>query len=180
MKKIVVIGALGYLGTELCRIYSGESWRNKIVAIDSRFVSERVSQLKDWNIEFFQGHILDKDFLNKHLNDADAIHHLAGITDVAYLKTEANTEFDEKIKSIKIWSISQRNPKINKEQTIKLESKLLEVEIERQIKLLKEQIVGINNLLGMRLSGVMSLLKTKKDLDIAIDNYISEGENDGR
>ena len=69
---------------------------------------------------------------------------------------------------------------LNKEQTIKLESKLLEVEIERQIKLLKEQIVGINNLLGMRLSGVMSLLKTKKDLDIAIDNYISEGENDGR
>lgn len=69
---------------------------------------------------------------------------------------------------------------LNKEQAIKLESKLLEVEIERQIKLLKEQIVGINNLLGMRLSGVMSLLKTKKDLDIAIDNYISEGENDGR
>ena len=41
MKKIVVLGALGYLGTELCRIYSGESWRNKIVAIDSKFVSER-------------------------------------------------------------------------------------------------------------------------------------------
>jgi len=102
MKKIVVIGALGYLGTELCRIYSGESWRNKIVAIDSRFVSERVSQLKDWNIEFFQGHILDKDFLNKYLKDADAIHHLAGITDVAYLKTEANTEFDEKIRSIAV------------------------------------------------------------------------------
>ena len=69
---------------------------------------------------------------------------------------------------------------LNKEQTIKLESKLLEVEIERQINLLKEQIVGINNLLGMRLSGVIGLLETKKDLDIAIDNYISEGENDGR
>ena len=69
---------------------------------------------------------------------------------------------------------------LDKEQAIKLESKLLEVEIERQINLLKEQIVGINNLLGMRLSGVMSLLKTKKDLDIAIDNYILEGENDGR
>ena len=51
-KKIVILGALGYLGTELCKLYSGESWFNKIVAIDSRFVSERVSQLKDWNIEF--------------------------------------------------------------------------------------------------------------------------------
>ena len=69
---------------------------------------------------------------------------------------------------------------LDKEQAIKLESKLLEAEIERQIKLLKEQIVGINNLLGMRLSGVISLLETKKDLDIAIDNYISKGENDGR
>ena len=69
---------------------------------------------------------------------------------------------------------------LDKEQAIKLESKLLEVEIERQINLLKEQIVGINNLLGMRLSGVIGLLETKKDLDIAIDNYILEGENDGR
>ena len=51
-KKIVIIGALGYIGTELCKIYSGESWKNSVVAIDSRFVSERVSQLRDWNIEF--------------------------------------------------------------------------------------------------------------------------------
>ena len=63
MKKIVIIGALGYLGTELSKIYSGESWKNKIVAIDSRFISGRISQLKDWGIEFIQGHILDKDFL---------------------------------------------------------------------------------------------------------------------
>ena len=38
-KKIVVIGALGYLGTELCKLYSGESWYNKVVAIDSRFIA---------------------------------------------------------------------------------------------------------------------------------------------
>ena len=60
-KKIVIIGALGYLGTELCRIYSGESWKNKILAIDSRFISERVSQLNSWGIEFSQGHILNKE-----------------------------------------------------------------------------------------------------------------------
>ena len=98
MKKIVITGALGYIGTELCKIYSGESWRNKIIGIDSRFVSERVSQLKDWNIEFFQGHILDINFISKHLHDADVVHHLAGVTDVAYVKKEANHELDEKIK----------------------------------------------------------------------------------
>ena len=64
-KKIVITGCLGYLGTELSKIYSGESWRNKIIGLDNRFLSERVSQLKDWNIEFFQGHILDKEFLKK-------------------------------------------------------------------------------------------------------------------
>ena len=102
MKNIVIIGGLGYLGTELCKIYSGESWRNKIIVLDSRFISERVSQLKDWNIEFFQGHILDQNFLKIHLKNADVVHHLAGVTDVAYVKTEANSELDERIRKIAI------------------------------------------------------------------------------
>ena len=101
-KKIVIVGALGYLGTELCKLYSGESWFNKIVAIDNRFVSERVSQLKDWNIEFHQGHILDKEFLKRNLSDADVVHHLAGVTDVAYVKKESNLEQDEIITKIAI------------------------------------------------------------------------------
>ena len=101
-KKIVIVGALGYLGTELCKLYSGESWFNKIVAVDSRFMSERVSQLKDWNIKFYQGHLLDKEFIKKILNDADIVHHLAGVTDVAYIKKESNLEQDEKIKKISI------------------------------------------------------------------------------
>jgi nucleoside-diphosphate-sugar epimerase len=99
-KKIVIIGALGYLGTELCKIYSGESWKNKILALDSRFVSERVNQLNEWGIEFLQGQILDKKFLRTHLFDADIIHHLAGVTDVAYIKSESNSELDKKIISI--------------------------------------------------------------------------------
>ena len=48
-KKIVIVGALGYLGSELCKIYSGESWYNDIIALDSRFVSKRVNQLNNWN-----------------------------------------------------------------------------------------------------------------------------------
>ena len=40
MKKIVITGGLGYLGTELCRLYSGVSWKNRIVVIDNRFFSE--------------------------------------------------------------------------------------------------------------------------------------------
>ena len=101
-KKIVIVGALGYLGSELCKLYSGESWFNKVVAIDSRFLSNRVSQLKDWNIKFYQGNILDKDFLKKTIRDADIVHHLAGITDVPYIQKESNLERDENIKKIAI------------------------------------------------------------------------------
>ena len=101
-KKIVIVGALGYLGTELCRLYSGESWFHNIIAIDNRFVSKRINQLKDWSIKFYQGEILDKDFLKKHLFDADIVHHLAGVTDVAYVKKESNPSQDEKIKKIAV------------------------------------------------------------------------------
>ena len=45
MKKIVIVGALGYLGTELCKIYSGESWRNKIIALEPH--PENYKMLKD-------------------------------------------------------------------------------------------------------------------------------------
>ena len=102
MKKIIIVGALGYLGTELCKIYSGESRTNKIIAIDNRFISERVTQLKNWDIEFFQGHILDLEFIKFHLKNADIVHHLAGVTDVAYIKKDSNLKLDKKIRSIAV------------------------------------------------------------------------------
>ena len=75
-KKIVIVGAIGYLGTELCKIYSGESWKNEVISLDSRFIEERVNQLKDWNIKYFQGSILDRNFLKKHITTADIVYHL--------------------------------------------------------------------------------------------------------
>ena len=63
MKKIIITGGLGYIGAELCKIYSGESWQSEIVVIDNKFISERVYQLNRWGIRFIQGDILDKKFL---------------------------------------------------------------------------------------------------------------------
>ena len=99
-KKIVITGGLGYIGTELSRIYSGVSWNNEIVVIDNRFVSERVNQLRNWNIDFIYGDILDKDLVNKYCKDADIVHHLAGITDVPRVKNESSDEKDAKIKLV--------------------------------------------------------------------------------
>jgi nucleoside-diphosphate-sugar epimerase len=102
MKKIIITGGLGYLGTELCKLYSGVSWKNKIIVIDNRFLSERVNQLRNWNIDFYQGGILDKPFINHHLKDADIVYHLAGITDVAYVSEDINLERDKKIEEVAI------------------------------------------------------------------------------
>jgi nucleoside-diphosphate-sugar epimerase len=100
MKKIIITGGLGYIGTELCKIYSGVSWNNNITVIDNRFVSERVNQLRNWNINFIHGDILDKDLINKHCQNVDVVHHLAGVTDVPRVKSESSKDRDEKIKLV--------------------------------------------------------------------------------
>jgi len=99
-KKIIITGGLGYIGTELCKIYSGYSWNDQITVIDNRFISERVNQLRNWNINYIQGDVLDEELINKHCKDADVIHHLAGITKVPRVKSESNDEEDKKIKEV--------------------------------------------------------------------------------
>ena len=100
MKKIVITGGLGYIGTELCKIYSGYTWNDQITVIDNRFISERVNQLRNWNINFVQGDILNKDFITHHLKDVDVVHHLAGVTNVPRTLSESSKEHDEKIKLV--------------------------------------------------------------------------------
>ena len=100
MKKIVITGGLGYIGTELCKIYSGYSWNDKITVIDNRFISERVNQIRNWNMDFVHGDILNKELIKKYCYDADIVHHLAGITDVPRVKSESNKDNDDKIKKV--------------------------------------------------------------------------------
>ena len=97
-KNILITGGLGYLGSEIAKIYSGVSWYHKVIIIDKNFHSERVFQLTKWNIDFYQGDILDFNFIKKYVPDADVIHHLAGITNVAYIKSDINFERDNLIK----------------------------------------------------------------------------------
>ena len=99
-KKIIITGGLGYIGTELCKLYSGVSWFHKVLVIDNRFISERVNQIRNWNMEFVQGDILDKDLINKYFKDSDIVHHLAGITDVPRTKSQSDAEKDKKIKLV--------------------------------------------------------------------------------
>ena len=100
MKKIVITGGLGYIGTELCKIYSGFSWNDQITVIDNRFISERVNQIRNWNMNYIQGDILDKELMKKYCHDADIVHHLAGVTAVPRVKSESSKENDKKIKQV--------------------------------------------------------------------------------
>ena len=100
MKKIVITGGLGYIGTELCKIYSGHSWNDKITIIDNRFISERVNQIRNWNMNFVHGDILDKKLINEYCKDADIVHHLAGITDVPRVKSESVVTKEEFIRKV--------------------------------------------------------------------------------
>jgi nucleoside-diphosphate-sugar epimerase len=100
MKNIVITGGLGYIGTELCKIYSGYSWNDKITVIDNRFISERVNQIRNWNMNFVHGDILDKELIKIHCENADIIHHLAGITDVPRVKSEINSEKERLIEEV--------------------------------------------------------------------------------
>tara|TARA_B100001057_G_scaffold455884_1_gene502779 strand:- start:569 stop:3118 length:2550 start_codon:yes stop_codon:yes gene_type:complete len=99
-KKIIITGGLGYIGTELCKLYSGVSWHHEIIVIDNRFISERVNQIRNWNMEFIQGDILDKNLIKKYCSDADIVHHLAGVTDVPRTKSESFADKDNKIKEV--------------------------------------------------------------------------------
>ena len=101
-KKIVITGGIGYIGTELCKIYSGISWNNEILVIDNRFISERVNQLRNWGIKFIHGDILDKELIKSHLSNIDIVHHLAGITQVSRTAKESNFQEDEKINQVAI------------------------------------------------------------------------------
>lgn len=96
-QKIVITGGLGYIGTELCKLYSGETRYKKIIVVDNKFISERVKQLVDWGFEFIQADITDQSKIELIVKDADIVHHLAGITDVAYTKTTSDVEKDSKI-----------------------------------------------------------------------------------
>ena len=99
-KKIVITGGLGYIGTELCKLYSGLSWHHDIIVIDNRFISERVNQIRNWNMEFIQGDILDKKIVQNYFKDADVVHHLAGVTAVPRTKSESSEIIDKKIKEV--------------------------------------------------------------------------------
>lgn len=94
-QKIVITGGLGYVGFELCKLYSGETRYKNIVVTDNKFLSESVTQLRKWGFDFVQTSILDKSKISQLVSDADIVFHFAGITDVPQTKDQSDPNQDK-------------------------------------------------------------------------------------
>ncbi len=107
MQNILITGGLGYIGMELAKLYSGKSRKINVTVIDNNYYSQRVAQLKRWNIKFKQIDILDNDNLSEYVEQADIVYHLAGITDVPTVKDESNISHEKNIYNVGV--IGTRN-----------------------------------------------------------------------
>lgn len=110
MQKIVITGGLGYIGGELCKLYSGETRYKNIVVVDNKFLASQVKQITDWGMTYVQASILDEPVISKLVTDADIVYHFAGVTDVPHTKSESN---DEKNKQIEDTAIRGTNIILN-------------------------------------------------------------------
>ena len=106
-QNVLITGGLGYIGMELAKLYSGKSRKLNVTVIDNNYYSQRVAQLKRWNIKFKQIDILDKDNLGKYVEKADIVYHLAGVTDVPTVKDEIDTVYEQNIYEVGV--IGTRN-----------------------------------------------------------------------
>ncbi len=100
MKKIVITGGLGYIGTQLSKLYIEENLSHDVHIVDRKFLPERVKELKSWGFKYHQSDLLNKEFFKDLLKDADVVYHLGGVTDVAYVKSESNDDQDKEIREV--------------------------------------------------------------------------------
>ena len=100
MSKIVITGGLGYIGTQLSKLYIEENLEHDVHIVDRKFLPERVKELKSWGFKYHQSDLLDKKFFEGLLKDTDVVYHLGGVTDVAYVKSESNDKQDKEIRDV--------------------------------------------------------------------------------
>ncbi len=84
MKKILVTGGAGFIGSHLCESLLEKNY--KVIALDNLF-SGSLDNIKKFsnnkNFKFVKGDVRNKTLLRKLINDVDKIYHLAAIVGVS-------------------------------------------------------------------------------------------------
>jgi len=105
MKTIIITGGLGYIGTELIKIYPINKY--KIIVIDKIENKKKIFFLKKKNVQFIKADIRDNKAMKKNIPEGDVIIHLAAITKVPIINKENNIKIIDDIKTTSI--IGTRN-----------------------------------------------------------------------
>ena len=90
--NILITGGLGYVGTELCKLYAKS--KHNITVVDNAFIPERVRWLIENNLKYFQRDLFN---ISDLLKDCDICYHLAGITNVPLIVSQSSPEKDAEI-----------------------------------------------------------------------------------
>ena len=106
MKKILITGGLGYIGTEIIKLLNFK--KNSICILDKKKpTSKQKIIFKKKGIKFIRSDISKITSIPNKIVDYDFIIHLAGITKVPKLKQEASKKIDKEI--IKVGIIGTKN-----------------------------------------------------------------------
>jgi nucleoside-diphosphate-sugar epimerase len=100
MKTIIITGGLGYVGTELTKIYPKNKY--KIIVIDKISNYKKILFLKKKKIQFIKADIRNNKMMKKIIPKADVLIHLAAITKVPITYNENNNKIINNIKTTAI------------------------------------------------------------------------------
>ncbi len=93
-KTCLITGVLGYVATELSKLYYNSEDYN-VIGIDNNFIGYNVLELVKNDIKFYQYDLFN---IKNLIDQADIIYHLASVTDsVPKTKEESNSEIDNLI-----------------------------------------------------------------------------------
>ncbi len=103
MKKIIVTGATGHIGSNLICELKKLSYKIKLLVLEN----ENISHLNiDDQIEIARGNVLDKAFLEREIEQDSVVVHMAGIIDIAEqnlpLMFEVNVEGTKNIAEVSL------------------------------------------------------------------------------
>lgn len=91
-KKIVILGGLGYIGTEISKLFTNSS--DEILVIDSNYIESQVKWLENNGIKYYQRDIFN---LSDLISDADICINLISITKVPQTQAQSNPIIDSEI-----------------------------------------------------------------------------------